>query len=377
MYYKGYKFRIYPTEEQKVFIHNACGQARFIYNWGLGMKKDAYEKDKTTIDKGTLDKMFRDMRNNDESKAWLKDVSSRVHEYAMINLDKAYKTFFKNKKGFPKFKSKFDRNQSAQACQRTCRVDFEKSTIDFTNQCKGIKAKLHCSLEGKPKTFTISVTPTGKYYVSICCEIDGTLPTPPKVEEASTIGIDLGIKTFAVGSDGTDFENPKYLAKSLKRLKRLQRRMSKCTKGSNNREKMRKRVASLHEKISAKRKGYINSFVDALTLKYNTIVIEDLNVKGLLKNRNLAKAISDVGWGMTRITLENRCLYRGVNLIKVNRFFASSKTCSCCGHKNTELKLKDRGWTCSNCETEHDRDFNASTNIKVEGLRIARELQLT
>ena len=291
---------------------------------------------------------------------WLSKVNSQSLQMSLRNLDNAFTNFFRKQNKFPNFKSKKRNINSFQIPQHlklSNKLDIPK--------VKGINIKQHRKLEGKIKTATVSKMPTGKYYISILIEQDKELPKKRKIKEKTTIGIDLGIKTFATISDGRKIDNPKYLKNSLRKLKRQQRWLSRKVKGSNNRKKQIKKVALMHEKISNQRSDFLDKFSYQITheKQVNTIAIEDLNVKGMVKNHCLAQAISDVSWGEFRRQLEYKTEWYGKNLLVIGRFEASSKTCIC-GQVNQELKLSDREWICKECGTKHDRDVLAANNIK-------------
>lgn len=393
MYYKAFKYRLYPTPEQARYIRTACGQARFLYNWALGVKKDAWEKEQRRIGYNELAKMYRDMRNNAPEKAWLRDVNSRVHEYALRNLDTAFKNFFRGF-GYPKFKSKYDYRRSAQsdASHGACKINFKAGqnwrdlreelpttyvkmgTVDFGTACKGIPAVIDREFYGTPKMFTFEITPSGEYYVSITVEYEGELPAKAPILEETTIGLDLNIVNLAYTSNAEITDNPQYYERELKRLARLQRRLSRCAKGSNKRNKARIKVARLHQKIANRRRDHAHKLSHDLLVRYDTIVLEDLDIKAMVQNPYLARQIYDSGWGNLGIMLEYKANYRGKNVIRVDQYYASTKICNSCGGYNETVKLKNRMWTCTHCETVNEVDFNASLNLKNEGLRIAKEV---
>jgi putative transposase len=279
---------------------------------------------------------------------------------SLRNLDNAFTNFFRKQNKFPNFKSKKHNINSFQIPQHLKLSD----KLDIP-KIKGIKIKQHRKLEGKIKTATVSKTPTGKYYISILVEQDKKLPKKLKIKEKTTIGIDLGIKTFATLSDGRKIDNPKYLKNNLRKLKRQQRWLSRKVKGSNNRRKQIKKVGLIHEKINNQRSDFLHKFSFQITHEnqVGTIAIEDLDVKGMVKNHYLAQAISDVSWGKFRRQLEYKTEWYGKNLLVIGRFEASSKICSC-GQVNQELKLSNREWTCKECGIKHDRDILAANNIK-------------
>lgn len=365
---RAYKYRIYPTDEQRILFAKTFGCCRFVYNWALNLKITAYKERKETLGNVYLTNLMKS-----ELKAtygWLSEINSQSLQSALRNLDTAYTNFFRNPKavGFPRFKSRKDR-QSFH-CPQHCRVDFVKSIITIP-KAKDIPAVLHRKFRGEVKTVTISMTSAGKYYASVL--VDTSISELPIVamQRNTTVGIDLGVKSLAVCSDGRTFENPKNLQKSLVRLKLLQKRLSRKQKGSANRGKARVKVARLQEKITNRRKDNLHKITHALThdSQVRTICMEDLNVKGMLCNHHLAQAVGDASFGMFLTLLEYKCKWYGVNLIKINRFAPSSKTCGKCGYVYKGLKLSERSWICPECGTHHDRDFNAACNIKEFGLR--------
>ena len=363
----AYKYRIYPTDDQKVLLAKTFGCCRFVYNWALNLKKTAYEERKETLGNVYLTNLMKS-----ELKAeyeWLLEVNSQSLQSSLRNLDTAYANFFRDKKvGFPHFKSR--KNRQSFLCPQHCSVDFEKGTITIP-KVKGIPAVLHRKFNGTVKTVTISKTPSGKYFASVLVDtVVQELPTST-IDGDTALGIDLGIKTLAVCSDGRTFGNPKNLQKSIDRLKLLQKRLSRKQKGSSNRNKARIKVARLHEHIANCRRDNLHKVTYALTHdnQVRTICMEDLNVKGMMSNHHLAKAVGDASFGMFLTMLEYKCKWYGINLIKIGRFAPSSKTCSKCGHVYKGLKLSERSWTCPKCGTRHDRDYNADCNIKEIGLK--------
>ena len=365
---RAYKYRIYPTDEQKVLFAKTFGCCRFVYNWALNMKITAYKERKETLGNVYLTNLMKSELKAEHE--WLSEVNSQSLQSALRNLDTAYTNFFRNTKaiGFPRFKSRKDR-QSFQ-CPQHCRVDFEKGTITIP-KAKDIPAVLHRKLKGTVKTVTISMTPSGRYFASVLVDTDMRELPKSDVSRKTTLGIDLGIKSLAVCSDGRMFCNPKNLQKSLDRLAMLQKRLSRKKKGSANRDKARIRVARLQEHISNQRKDCLHKITHALThdSQVRTICMENLNVKGMQRNRHLAQAVGDASFGMFLTLLEYKCRWYGVNLIKIDRFAPSSKTCGKCGHIYKNLKLSERSWTCPECGTYHDRDLNAARNIKEFGLK--------
>lgn len=364
---RAYKYRIYPNDNQKVLLSKTFGCCRVVYNWALSKKMEAYKEDKTLFSCFDLiNLMARELKNEKE---WLNEVSAQSLQASLRDLDSAYKNFFRNTKsvGFPKFKSKIDK-QSFH-CPQHCSVNFKNKTISIP-KIKNIPAKLDRAFRGKIKTVTISKSPSGKYYASVLVDTNiSELPTK-EIKIETSIGVDMGIKSLAVCSNGEVFENNKNLAKSTNRLVTLQRRLSKKKKGSSNGNKARLKLAILHEKIANQRKDNLHKITYRLTheSQVDTICIENLNVKGMTRNHHLAKSLNDASFGMFRTMLEYKCKWYGINLMVIDRFYPSSKTCSCCGNIYRDLKLSERGWTCSKCGSHHDRDLNAAINIRNTGI---------
>lgn len=359
MIQKSYKYRIYPNQKQRELLEKHFGSVRFIYNWGLEKKIKAYQRDKKRISCFDLIKELTILKKKKDFQ-WLNKVNSQSLQMSLRNLDNAFTSFFRKNNRFPRFKSKKQNKNNFQIPQHL-KIDTRLTIPKISN----IKIKLSRKIEGKIKTATINKTSTNKYFISILVEQDKQLSKKPKITKKTTIGIDLGIKTFATISDGRKIDNPKFFDKSLKRLKKQQRLLSRKIKGSDNRTKQRLKVALLFEKIKNQRSDFLHKISHQLTheRQVKSIAIEDLNVRGLLKNHYLARAISDVSWKEFKRQLEYKCDWYGRNLMVIGRFEASSKACSC-GYINQELKLSDRKWTCPECKTTHDRDLLASQNIK-------------
>ena len=365
---RAYKYRIYPTDEQKILFAKTFGCCRFVYNWALNMKITAYKECKETLGNVYLTNLMKKELKAEHE--WLTEVNSQSLQSALRNLDTAYTNFFRNMKavGFPRYKSRKDRQSFL--CPQHCRVDFSKNTITIP-KAKDIPAVLHRKFRGIVKTVTISMTQSGRYFASVL--VDTAIQEKPKsaVKNETTIGIDLGIKTLAVCSDGRTFDNPKNLRKSLNRLALLQKRLSRRQTGSSNRNKARIKVARLQERISNQRKDALHKITYTLThdSQVRTICMEDLNVKGMIRNHYLAQSVADASFGMFLTMLEYKCKWYGVNFVKIDRFFPSSKTCGKCGYVYKRLKLSDRSWICPDCGIFHDRDYNAACNIKEFGLK--------
>ena len=365
---RAYKYRIYPTDEQKVLLARTFGCCRFVYNWALNLKIEGYRQEKKSVPyKEVQERMVNELKKDNH---WLSEVNSQALLSSIRNLDTAYKNFFRDTHaaGFPRFKSRKDK-QSFQ-CPQHCHVDFQRGSITIP-KAKDIPAVLHRRFKGTVKTVTVSMTPSGKYFASVL--VDSNLEELPatEVRRDTTLGIDLGIKSLAVCSDGRTFDNPKNLQRSLDRLSVLQKQLSHKQKGSANRNKARIRVARLQEHIANCRKDNLHKITHALThdSQVRTICMEDLNVKGMSHNHHLAQAVGDASFGTFLTLLEYKCRWYGAHLIKIDRFAPSSKTCGGCGHVYKGLKLSERSWTCLECGARHDRDFNAACNIKEFGLK--------
>ena len=359
--HKSYKFKITPDNEQKILLAKHFGACRFVFNHYLNGRKETYLEEKKSLN-------YYDNANDltklkkEEKFVWLKEINSQSLQSSLRNLDTAYNNFFRKETRFPRFKSKYDK-QSFTIPQS---VYIEEGKLWIPKFKKGIEINIHREIEGKLLFATISKSTTGNYYVSITCEME----YQAFEKTNSIVGIDTGIKDLAILSDGMVYENIKTLKTNLKHLKHKQRQLSKKKKGSRNREKERKILANVYEKITNIRIDYLHKVSTEIIKNHDVICIEDLAVKNMMKNHKLAQAISDVSLGAFYIMLEYKANWNDKTIVKIDRFFPSSKTCNVCNYINQDLTLKDREWTCPNCKTVHDRDFNASLNIKKQGLKI-------
>ena len=360
--YKSYKFRLSPTEEQSALLSKHFGCARFVYNHFLKEKQDHYLLNKKTLNYNACAGMMVKMKREDN--IWLAEVNSQTLQAALMHLETAYGNFFKKKSKFPKFKSKKSNYDSFHVPQSVKLLKNNKVQIPKFKE--GIKFIKHRELKGKICSATVSRTPTGKYYISILTEQE---PTKHLEKTGKSIGIDLGIKDFAITSEGHRYINPKFLYKFQRKLKTSQQHLSRKVKGSKSRERARIKVAKIHEKITNSRNDMQHKVSMSLIRKYDMIALEDLNVKGMIKNHCLAKAISDSSWSSFVTKLEYKAQWYGKRVIKIDRFFPSSKTCSDCGYIKESLDLSERVWTCV-CGSKHDRDINASKNILKRALII-------
>ena len=373
----GIKIRLYPNKEQEQTLNKTLGCYRFVYNHMLALKQEAYKRDKKVLGLKELSKyLFGTLRKN-EQYSWLKEESTAVMQQAIRQMLSAYDKFFKQHKGFPKFKSKKDKQSALFTLLAISRRNtFETRHISLTKPLKNIKFR--CSdlylrrLQKYSKNIrsaTLSKSKSGNYFLSIIVEMEDT--ELKRFEHTNKqVGIDLGVKDFVITSDGDVFENKHFLKKEEKKIARLSRQLSMKAKGSNNREKQRVKIAKLYERMTNKKDAYIHYVANKLLKSYDTIFMEDLNVNGMLQNHYLAKSIQEIGFYKFKEILTTKALENNKQVALVDRFYPSSKTCSICGYKNQGLKLSDRKWTCPNCGTKHDRDINAAVNILLEGKRM-------
>ena len=361
MRYKAYKYRIYPNKEQQQLINKHIGCCRYIYNVCLEKKINAYKTSKKNISMFELKKLLPLLKKEEET-SFLKEVNSLSLQAAIINLENAYKRFFKEKKGFPKFKSKRNARQSFQIVQNT-KVDFDEKKVYIPKFKEGIKCRFHRLFDGKIKTSTISRTSTGRYYISILVQFVDNNPKKKPIDENQAVGIDLGIKTFATLSNGKEIPNPKNLKNAIAKLKRLQRSLSRKAKCSNNRERARHVLACQYERVSNRRNDFLEKVTHELVTTYDTICLETLSASNMMKNHHLAQALSDIAIGRFNERIEQKAEWYGTNILHIGRFEPSSKMCSC-GYVYRDLKLSQRVWTCPSCGRTNQRDLLAAQNIK-------------
>ena len=357
---KSYKYKLKPSEEQIALLNKHFGSIRFVYNYFLNERKKEYEINKNTINYYDNAKSLTELKKQEEY-SWLNEINSQSLQYSLKCLDGSYQNFFKFKKGFPNFKSKHSKN-SFSVPQSVKLIDGKLVIPKFKEP---INLNLSRSFTGKIKSCTITKTPTNEYFVSILVETGHI-----KLEKTGkSIGIDLGIKDFIITSDGYKYKNNRYTKKYQTLLKNAQQHLSRKNRGSNRYEKQRLKVAKIHKKITNSRLDNLHKVSTELIKKYDLIVLEDLNIKGMIKNHRLSKHISDVSWSKFIELLTYKAEWNDKEIVRIDRFFPSSKTCNCCGYINQNLDLSVREWTCPSCKIKLDRDLNASINILNEGYK--------
>jgi putative transposase len=358
--FKAFKYELIPTLTQKSQLNSAFGSCRVVYNLALETKNTAYQK-------GVNLTCFDLMRQLPELKnefPWLKETPSQSLQQVISNLDNAFLNFFKGRSSFPKFKKK-STHQSFRI-PVAIKVNFETWTVKLP-KIGNVKFHNSRSFEGEIKQATVSKTSTGRYFISILVDTKQSISSKSEIKESTTIGIDLGIKHFAILSNGVKIDNNKFLINSLKKLRVEQRSLSRKKKGSKRREQQKLKVARLHERVANQRKDFLHKLSTQIINEYDSVAIENLNVSGMIKNTKLSKHIADVSWGTFESFLKYKAEWYGKNILQIGRFEPSSKMCSC-GKVNNDLKLSQREWVCKHCNTTHDRDILAANNIKKFGL---------
>ena len=374
---RAVKIRLYPNKTQEQTLNKVLGCYRFVYNHMLALKQKEYNENKKSLGLTDLSKYFHGTLLKDGQYAWMKEQNTKVMKQAIRQMLSAYEKFFKQHNGFPKFKTKKDKQSALFPLEAISSGNkFNEKKITLTKTLKDIKFR--CSdlyfkrlqiYKEKIRSATLSKTKSGNYFLSILVE----LPQEEIIKFGLTnkrVGIDLGVKDFVITSDGEVFENKHFFKKQENKIKKLQRQLSKKQKGSNNRYKQRVRIAKVFEKLSNQKDAYIHSVVNELLTYYDTVFMEDLNVKGMMKNHKLAKSMQEVGFYKFRQILEDKARNNYKQVVFIDRFYPSSKNCSNCGYKKRDLNLSDRFWVCPNCGKYHDRDLNAAVNILHEGERI-------
>lgn len=364
--FKAYKYRLYPTKKQEKQIQKTFGCCRFVYNQTLAYRKDLYESKKESMNKIACNNYVNQVLKKEYE--WLKEVDKFALTNSVYNMDSAYQKFFKEHTGFPKFKSKRDnkKSYSTNFTNNNIEVSFENNKIKLP-KLKWTQVKFHREFIGRIKSAIISQNPSGKYFVSILVETEHI----PMESTGCMIGIDLGVKDLLITSDGEKIDNIRTTKKYEDKLTKEQRKLSHKTKGSKNWNKQRIKVARIHEKIRNTRIDNLHKISHKLISENQVIVSEDLSVSNMVKNRNLAKAISDCGWYELTRQISYKSDWNNRQYIKIGRFTKSSQPCNICGYINVETKdLSIRQWICPQCGTIHDRDINAAINILNEGLRL-------
>lgn len=365
MLHKTVQVRLYPSKEQEILLAQTFGCSRWWWNYALNKSIEVYKESGKGLGQVALNALLPKLKK-EKGTLWLASCYSQVLPATTLNLTTAYKNFFDKRAGFPKFKSKHGK-QSIQYPQNIKIVD---GNVKIPGNVGIITAKIHRLIEGKIKTVTITKTPSGKYFASILTEVEGENST---TKEGKIYGIDLGLKYFAVVSDGTKvskYDNPKHQARHEKNLKRKQQKLAHKQKGSKSRQKYRKVVAKVYERVSNSRQDFLHKLSHKLVSDSQAVIIENLHVKGMVRNHNLARAISDAGWGTFSNFLAYKLERKGGKLVEIDRWFPSSKLCSNCCHQVSEMPLNVREWICPHCGTHHDRDGNAAMNIRSEGIRM-------
>ena len=376
--HKAYKFRIYPNKQQTILINKTIGSSRFVFNHFLHLWNESYSKTKKGLSYNTCSTMLPSMKKS-ETYAWLKEVDSIALQSSIKNLEDSFNRFFKKQNKAPRFKSKKNPVQSYTTKSINNNIQIEGNKVKLP-KLKWVKFANSREVKGRILNATISKRPSGKYFVSLL--VEETIRELPKTE--SSVGIDLGIKDFAILDNGTIYNNNKFTYKMEQKLKREQRKLSRRQlqakkKGINlfeakNYQKQKIKVARLHEKVANQREDFLNKVSTEIIKNHDIICIEDLNVKGMLRNYKLSKSISDVSWSSFVTKLQYKADWYGKEIIKIDKWYSSSQICSSCGTNSGKKTLDIRTWTCK-CGVKHDRDINASKNIKNEGLRI-RNLKL-
>ena len=375
---RAIKIRLYPNKTQEQVLNSVLGCYRFVYNYMLARKQEAYKTDKTNLGLTQLSKYFHHVLLKGKQYDWLKEQNTKVMGQAIRQMLTAYDKFFKQHNGFPKFKSKKDKQSALFPISAISKTNtFNVRKITLTTKLKGISFR--CSdlylarlrrYKNSIRSATLSKTKSGNFFLSILIDMNDNELNKFK-KTGRDAGIDLGVKDFIITSDGITFDNKHFYKKDERRLTKLQRQLSRKRKGSSNFSKQCKRIARVFETISNKKDNYIHFVVNKLLSQYDTVYIEDLNVQGMMKNHKLAKAIQEVGFFKFKTVLSTKALQNDKKVVLIDRFYPSSKTCSQCGYVHNDLKLQDRYWCCPKCDTNHDRDYNAALNILYEGRRIS------
>ena len=362
---RAYQYRVYPTDEQKQILARTFGCARFVYNWALRLRTDAYYERQERIGYHELSARLTLLKQQDDH-AWLNDVSCVPPQQALRHLEKAFKNFFAGRAAYPKFHSRHG-DQSAEYTTSAFKWDGQQLTLAKMDEPLDIHWSRPLPKGCKPTTVTVTKDTAGRYFVSILVEED--IQQLPVVNKQ--VGLDLGLKSMVIFSTGEQVGNPQFFRKDEKKLAKVSRRHAKKKKGSKNRAKARLKVARLHAKIADRRRDYQHKLSTRIVHENQVICIESLSVKNMVQNHRLAKSISDVSWGEFVRQLEYKAQWYGRTLIKIDKWYPSSKRCSHCGHVLDSLSLDERFWMCQECHTFHDRDINAAKNVLAAGLAVS------
>lgn len=361
---KAYKFRIYPNKIQRELLAQTFGNCRFVYNYFLAKKQKLYADSKKSL---SYNQCCAELTKFKKEFGWLCISDKFALQNALRDLDTAYTNFFKKRADYPNFKSKKTHRHSYRTSYTNNNIEFLGKHIKLP-KLGYVKTRDKLVPQGRILNATISQEPSGKYYCSICCT-DVEIEPMPKT--GALVGIDLGIKDFAITSDDVKIENPKYLGKSLNKLAKLQRELSRKTKGGSNWNKARIKVARMNEKITNQRKDFLQKTSTQLIRDYDVICLEDLKVKNMMRNKDLARNIGDVSWYEFNRMLDYKAKWYGKEISRIDQYYPSSQLCHCCGYQNRDTKdLNVREWICPQCGIYHDRDVNAAMNILNEGIRI-------
>lgn len=365
--FKAYKYRIYPNKDQRMLIEKHFGCSRFVYNWALALQNKFYEENKKSLSRTDIQNQLVSMKKQTDFD-WLNEVNSQSLLSSLLHIHSAFMNFFKGRAKFPRFKSKKIPQRSFQ-CPQHCKVDFDQGLLNLP-KIKGIKTVFSRQFEGKIKTVTLSKTATGKYYASILVETKQVQPKLTTIEKDKTLGLDLGLEHILIMSDGSKYDNPRYLRKAQSRLAAQQKIFARKNKESKNYQRQKIAVTRIHEKVRHQRLDLHHKITHQLICENQatSYAVEDLAIKNMVKNHKLARSIIDVAWGQFLNILRYKAGWYGKNILEIGRFVPSSKICSCCGYTAPKMPLHIRVWSCPDCESLWDRDVNASLNIKNFGL---------